>query len=98
MGIFEPFFYIIGLVTDIYFKLVVVQIVLYWLIHFKVLKIENKYAEKTMNFLNAITEPVYKKIREKVPTFNGIDFSPFILMLVLLFVARLMFRICELLV
>lgn len=98
MGIFEPFFYIIGLVVDIYFKLVFVQIVLYWLLHFKVLHINNKYAQKTMDFLDAITKPVYKKIREKVPPFQGIDFSPFIFLLALLFVSRLMFRICDLLV
>lgn len=98
MGIFEPFFYIIGIVADIYFKLVIVQIVLFWLIHFKVLKVDNMYAQKTMDFLNAITEPAYKKIREKVPSFQGIDFSPFIYALILLFISRFAFRISALLV
>lgn len=98
MGIFEPFFYIIGLVVDLYVKLVVVQVVLYWLLHFKVININNKYAQKTMDFLNAITVPVYQKIRKKVPPYQGIDFSPFILLLSLVFISRMMFRICALLV
>lgn len=37
-AIIEPFLYIIGLLVDIYFKIVVVQVVLFWLIHFKILE------------------------------------------------------------
>ena len=33
-ALFEPFLYIIGLLVDIYFKIVVVQVVIYWLLHF----------------------------------------------------------------
>ena len=47
-AIIEPFLYIIGLLVDIYFKIVVVQVVLFWLIHFKILEPTNKYAKKTM--------------------------------------------------
>ena len=36
-ALLEPFFYIIGFVVDIYFKVVVVEIVLHWLIYFKIL-------------------------------------------------------------
>ena len=47
-ALLEPFFYIIALVVDIYFKVVVVEVVLHWLIHFKILEADNKYAKKTM--------------------------------------------------
>ena len=47
-ALFEPFLYIIGLIVSLYFKVVVVEIVLHWLIHFKVLEPTNKYAAKTM--------------------------------------------------
>ena len=92
-AIFEPFLYIIGLLVDIYFKVVVVQIVLYWLIHFKVLEASNKYAQKTVEILDKITTPVYKKIGENIPAISGFDFSPFILLLALLFVSRLIMRL-----
>ena len=95
-GIIEPFLYIIAFVIDIYFKIVVVEVVLHWLIHFKVLDVSNKYARKTMEILQALTQPVYKKIGEKIPPFSGVDFSPFILLLVLLFLGRLVFRLSEL--
>lgn len=97
-AIFEPFFYIIGLLVDIYFKIVVVEVVLHWLIHFKVLEPTNKYAKKTMEVLEKLTQPVYKKISEKVPPFSGFDFSPFILLLALLFVSRLIYRLSALMV
>lgn len=92
-AIFEPFLYIIGLLVDIYFKIVVVQVVIYWLIHFKVLEPSNKYAQKTVELLDKATTPVYKKIGEKIPPVSGIDFSPFILLLGLLFLSRLIMRL-----
>ena len=97
-AIFEPFLYIIGLLADIYFKIVVVQIVVYWLIHFKVLEASNKYAQKTVEVLDKLTEPVYSKIREKIPPFAGFDFSPFILLVALLFICRLVYRLSAMMV
>ena len=90
MVIFDPFLEILGFIVDIYFKIVVVQVVLYWLIHFKVLEPSNKYAQKTVEILDKATTPVYEKIKSKIPTvFSGIDFSPFILLLVLYFISLL---------
>lgn len=97
-AIFEPFLYIIGLLVDIYFKIVVVQVVLFWLIHFKILEPSNKYAQKTVEILDKLTAPAYKKISEKVPPVSGIDFSPFILLLALLFIGRLIYRLSALIV
>ena len=94
-ALLEPFFYIIALVVDIYFKVVVVEVVLHWLIHFKILEADNKYAKKTMEILEKATEPVYAKIRSKIPPVPGFDFSPFILLLILLFIGRLVYRLSE---
>lgn len=95
-ALLEPFFYIIGFVVDIYFKVVVVEIVLHWLIYFKIFEANNKYAQKTMEILEKATQPVYKKIGEKIPPVSGFDFSPFILLLILLFIGRLVYRLSEL--
>ena len=89
MVIFDPILAVLDLIVDIYFKIVVVQIVLYWLMHFKVLEPTNKYAKKTVELLDKVTLPVYEKIKSKIPTvFSNIDFAPFILLLALYFVAR----------
>lgn len=94
-AIFEPFLYIIGLVVSLYFKIVVVEVVLHWLMYFKILEPTNKYAAKTVEILEKVTQPVYKKISEKIPPFGGVDFSPFILLLGLLFISRLIYRLSE---
>lgn len=94
-ALFEPFLYIIGLLLNIYFKIVVVEVVLHWLIHFKILDVSNKYAKKTMEILENITQPVYEKIRQKLPAVSGFDFSPFVLLLVLLFLERLVYRLSD---
>ncbi|MBQ7303577.1 MAG: YggT family protein [Alphaproteobacteria bacterium] len=85
-----PFFDVIALVVNIYFKIVVVEIVIYWLLHFKLISANNKYAVKFVDILKKATEPVYKKIRAKVPPFADFDASPFILLLAIFFVARML--------
>ena len=76
MVIFDPIFEILAIIIDIYFKIIVVQVVLFWLIHFKVLEPSNKYAQKTVELLDKATVPVYEKIKSKIPTvFSGIDFA-----------------------
>lgn len=94
MGVLlTPILDTIALVVDIYFKIVVVEIVLHWLLHFKIISISNRYAEKFMDILKMLTEPVYKKIRSKIPPFADFDVSPFVLLLALFFVARLIFAL-----
>ena len=94
MIIFDPIFAILALIVDIYFKIVVVQVVLHWLIHFKVLEVSNKYAQKTVELLDKATSPVYNLIKSKVKTvYANIDFTPFILLLAIYFVSRIIISI-----
>lgn len=89
MVIFDPILEILALIVDIYFKIVVVQVALHWLVHFKILEPSNKYAQKTIELLNKATVPVYEKIKAKIPTtYSGIDFTPFIVLLALFFIIR----------
>lgn len=80
-----PILDVLGFALSIYFKVVVVDIVLYWMIKYKLVTINNKYAEKFMTILKKLTEPVYKLIGKKIPPVSGVDISPYIL-LVLIFI------------
>lgn len=94
MIIFNPILDILQLIVDVYFKIVIIQVVIYWLIHFKVLEASNKYAKKTVELLDKVTTPVYEKIKSKIPTvFSGIDFTPFILLLGLYFISRFLYTL-----
>jgi len=86
IGLFlMPFLDILGFVIDIYFKAVAVDIILYWMLHYKIMTVHNKYAEKFMSILKSVTEPVYERIRKKVPPVSGYDIAPYVLLLVIAF-------------
>ena len=90
-----PIFKTLALILDIYFKIVVVEIVIHWLIHFNILSVKNKYAEKFVEILKKLTEPVYAKIRSKIKPIADFDLSPFIVLLCLYFIAQLLCALCE---
>lgn len=78
-----PVLDVLGFIVNIYFKIVVVDVVLYWMIRYNLVTIHNKYAEKMVEFLKKFTEPAYKLIGKKVPPVSGIDISPYILLLII---------------
>ena len=94
--IFEPFIYVLAFLADIYFKVVVVEIVLHWLIHFKVLEADNKYAKKTMESVEQLTKPVYDKLNTKLPKLSGLDIAPIVLLLILMLLSRVLHNLGEL--
>ena len=94
--IIEPFVFVLGVLVDLYFKVVVVEIVLHWLIHFKVLEADNKYAKKTMEILEQLTKPVYDRISARIPKLAGLDVSPFVLLLLLMLISRILHNLGEL--
>ncbi|MDO4162445.1 MAG: YggT family protein [Pseudomonadota bacterium] len=87
IGLFViPVLDILGIIIDLYFKIVAVDIILYWMLHYKLMTVHNKYAEKFMEILKLLTHPAYKYIRSKVPPFSGYDVAPYVLLLCIAFV------------
>lgn len=92
-ALLEPFVWMLGIIVDIYFTVVLAEVAVHWLIHFKILDAKSVYVAKAVEILTKVTQPVYKKISEKVPAFSGVDFSPFILLMALLFLSRFIYRL-----
>lgn len=82
-----PLLDILGVIVNIYFKVVAVDIILYFMLHYKIMTVHNKYAEKFMSILKALTEPAYKAVRKKVPPVSGYDVAPYALLLIIAFVS-----------
>ena len=78
---------ILGVLVDIYFKIVAINIILYWLIHYKLVTVHNKYSEKFMSILKSLTEPVYELIRKKVSPIAGYDVAPYVLLIIIAFIS-----------
>ena len=83
---------IILLVLQIYIWLLIAAAVLSWLIAFNVVNTRNQVVAMIADFLYRITEPVLRPIRSMMPNLGGIDVSPVILILIILFLENVIVR------
>ena len=81
--------WLIDTLIEIYIWLLIAQAVLSWLLAFGVVNRYNRGVAVIGDFLYRVTEPALRPIRSFLPNFGGIDISPIILMLILMFVRRL---------
>ena len=84
---------IILLILDIYIWLLIAAAVLSWLIAFNVVNTRNQFVGMVADFLYRITEPALRPIRRRMPTLGGIDLSPAILIIGLMFFEQLVYWI-----
>jgi len=84
-------FQLIDTVINIYIWLLIIWAVLSWLVAFNVVNTSNRLVYLVGDFLNRITEPALRPIRRVMPDLGGIDISPMILILLLLFLRNLLF-------
>ena len=81
-------------IIEIYIWLVIASAVLSWLIQFRVINTHNRAVYVVVDFLHRITEPALKPIRRLIhqilPNLGGVDISPVLLILGLVFVQNLL--------
>jgi YggT family protein len=78
-------FLVIDLVLNLYIWLLIAAAVLSWLIAFNVVNTRNQFVAMVADFLYRITEPVLRPIRNVMPNLGGIDISPVIVILIIIF-------------
>jgi YggT family protein len=74
------------LVIDLYIWIVIAGAILSWLVAFNVVNTNNRVVLMIGDTLYRLTEPALRPIRSILPNLGGIDISPVILILLLLFV------------
>ena len=72
--------------SELYIYILVAAAVMCWLIAFNVVNPRNQFVAMVGDFLYRITEPVLRPIRNVLPNLGGIDISPVILILIILFI------------
>jgi YggT family protein len=87
----NPFLWLIDTVITLYIWILIAAAVLSWLIAFNVVNTRNPVVASIGDFLYRITEPALRPIRSVLPNLGGIDISPVILILGLLFLRNLIF-------
>ncbi len=79
---------IIIIILDLYTWLLIASAILSWLIAFNVVNTRNQFVSAVAEFLYRITEPVLAPIRNLLPSLGGLDISPIIVILLIMFIQR----------
>ena len=75
-------------VLNLYAWLLIASAILSWLVAFNVVNTRNQFVSAVAEFLYRITEPVLRPIRNVMPNLGGLDISPIIVILIIMFIQR----------
>jgi YggT family protein len=76
----------ISYLLTLYIYILIAAAVLSWLIAFNVVNSRNHIVAVIGNFLYRVTDPVLRPIRNVLPDLGGIDISPVIIILIIIFI------------
>ena len=88
----EAVFGIAELLLRLLMYIIIAQAILSWLVAFNVINTRNAFINQVGEFLHRVTEPALRPIRNVLPNLGGIDISPMILILLLIFARRLLWQ------
>jgi YggT family protein len=88
----NPVHWLVDTVLELYIWIVIASVILSWLVAFNVINTRSSFINQVGGFLYKVTEPALRPIRRMLPTLGGIDISPMILILLLIFTRRLLWH------
>jgi YggT family protein len=91
--IIGPLFWLITTVIDLYIWVLIIGAVLSWLVAFNVINTRNRFVWAVGDFIHRISEPALRPIRSILPNLGGIDISPLVLILLLIFAKQVLSRL-----
>ncbi|GAB4537665.1 MAG: YggT family protein [Roseibium sp.] len=84
---------LISQIINLYIWVVIANAILSWLIAFNVVNTQNRFVYAVADILYRVTEPALRPIRRIMPDLGGIDISPVVLILGLIFLQNLVFEL-----
>ncbi len=94
--ILGPLLQVLLIIIELYMWAVIIGVVLSWLVAFNVVNTSNRFVYMVGDFIYRITEPLQAPIRRVLPNLGGLDLSPMVLILGLIFlrgvISNLYFR------
>ena len=82
----EPLVILIYRIIDIYFYILILNVILSWLISFNILNIQSRFVGMILYASQRLTNPLLNPIRRFLPNLGGLDISPIVLILLLFFI------------
>ena len=87
----NPFLWLVDTIITLYIWILIASAVMSWLVVFNVVNPRSPIVHGIGEFLYRVTEPALRPIRSILPNLGGIDVSPVILIIGLLFLKQLIF-------
>ncbi|MCW9036009.1 MAG: YggT family protein [Rhodospirillales bacterium] len=87
-----PLIQMIMTVVDLYIWVLIIGVILSWLTAFGVVNMSNRVVYLVNDFIQRITEPALRPIRNMMPNLGGVDISAVILIIGLYFVQNVLAR------
>jgi YggT family protein len=79
-------FLVIDLALRLYIYILIAAAIFSWLVAFNVVNVRSPVVGMIGDFLYRITEPALRPIRNMLPSLGGLDISPVILILIIIFI------------
>ena len=79
-------------IVSIYIWILIINAILSWLIAFNILTTSNRLVYSLLDVSYKMTDPLLRPIRNFLPNLGGIDISPVVLILILMFLRNLVFE------
>lgn len=81
----NPLHYLLDTFLWLFLVAIIVSVIMSWLLQFGVINRSNPYVNQIGEFLDRLTEPALRPIRNALPDLGGIDISPIILIVLIEF-------------
>ncbi len=87
--------WLINEILNLYWWVIVIGAVLSWLVAFEVINTRNRFIAMVLDFTYRLTEPALRPIRRVLPDLGGIDISPVLLLLGIMFAQKLLYDLAH---
>jgi YggT family protein len=85
----SPIIWLILTLLQLYRWVIIGTIIISWLMAFNIVNVSNSYVRQISYALRRLTEPVLMPIRRILPDLGGIDISPIIALIGIMFIEQL---------
>jgi YggT family protein len=82
--IYNPIVGLLDIVLHFYQWVVLIAVIFSWLTAFNVINERNNFVRTVLRILYNLTEPVFRPIRRIIPDLGGLDLSPLIVLLIIM--------------
>ena len=87
-----PLIHILIIMIELYMWVIIINVVLSWLVFFKVVNTSNRFVYMVGDFCHRLTEPLLYKIRNFLPNLGNLDIAPLVLILGMIFLKEFLIR------